>query len=112
MENSMSKTKEVSKKTPEAPEAPMQLCNEQQETIFDNDLTIAASDYAKAVKEEKLWKDRKSKCKSELINQMKVKGHKTMRMGEDKVIQYKFVDAKEDIILKDYKARTPRKRRY
>lgn len=92
------------------PQGPVMLCNEQQETIFDNDLSIAADEYAKAVKESKLWKERLSKTKIELIRQMKEKKHITMRMGEDKIIKYKYTEAKEDIILKDYKPRSPRRR--
>jgi len=91
-------------------QGPVMLCNEHQETIFDNELSIAADNYAKAVKEEKLWKEKKAKDKRELISQMKAKGHKTMRMGDDKVITYKYTEAKEDIILKDYKPKSPRRR--
>lgn len=92
------------------PEGLQQLCNENQETIFDNDLSIAADNHAKAVKESSLWKERLINTKKELIKQMKDKKHLKIRMGEDKIIQYKFTAAKEDIILKDYKAKSPRRR--
>lgn len=99
--------KETSKR---APQGPVTLCNEQQETIFDTELSVAADAYAKAVKEEILWKKEKTKTKGALIQQMKDKGHVTMRMGEDKVITYKHTPAKDDIILKDYKPRSPRRK--
>lgn len=100
--------KEISKR---APQGPVQLCNENQETIFNTALSVAADDYTKAEKEERLWKEKKQSTKRTLIAEMKEAKIVSMRMGEDKVIKYKYTDAKEDIILKDYKARTPRRRR-
>lgn len=94
-----------------AQQGPESLCNEAQETIFDNDLTTAANDYAKAEKETRLWKEKLQTTKRELCKQMKEKKIMKMTMGGTKVIKYKYVDAKEDIVLQDYKPKVPRRRK-
>lgn len=95
-----------------APQGPVQLCNEHQETIYNTDLSIAADAYAKAVKETKLWKEKLMSTKKELCKQMKESKLMQMTMGTDKVIKYKWTAAKEDIVLSDYKAKTPSRNRY
>ena len=102
-----SRKKEVSKR---APQGPMPLSREDQTTIFNTELSKAADAWAKSTKELRLWKERNAKDKRDLITQMKAEKLTTMRMGDDKIIKYKYTDAKEDIILKDYKAKSPRRR--
>lgn len=94
------------------PQGPVQLCNENQETIFNTDLSRAADDYTKAVKETKLWKEKLQKSKRELCRCMKEAKLVQMTMGQDKVIKYKYTEAKEDIVLSDYKAKSPSRNRY
>ncbi len=35
-----------------------------------------------------------------------------MTMGQTKVIKYKYTDAKEDIVLMDFKPKVPRRRKF
>lgn len=107
-ETTVERIKEVSKRAQQGPE---QLCNENQETIFNNDLSNAADGYAKAVKESKLWKEKLTSTKRELITEMKKAKLVKMTMGSTKVIKYKYTDAKEDIVLMDFKPKVPRRRR-
>lgn len=88
------------------PLQPQTLCDENQVTIFDNDATIAAAEFAQAVKESKLWKERLSSTKRKLIQVMKDGKYKTLRMGEDKVLKYKYTEAKDDLIMTDYKPKS------
>ena len=94
-----------------AQQGPSQLCNENQETIFNNDLSAAADDYAKSVKELKLWKEKNAKDKKTLIDEMKKAKLTKLIMGDTKVIKYKFIDAKEEIVLQDFKPKVPRRRK-
>lgn len=84
------------------------MINEHQETIFDTDLSAAADDYTKACKEHKLWGEKEKSTSKALIEEMKRMNLQVLRVGQDKIIKYKFVDSKEVITLKDYK---PAKRR-
>lgn len=95
-----------------AQQGPQSICNEKQETIFNNDLSNAADDYTKAVKECKLWKEKLQTTKRELCKQMKDAKLVQITVGTDKVIKYKFTAAKEDITLSDYKAKSPARNRY
>lgn len=102
----MSKVKDAPKKEKLVP---TELVNERQETMFDNDLTVAADDFCKAVMENGLWREKKIKSEKALIEAMKRLKIKTLTMGNVKKIEYKYVDAKECIQLKDFK---PKSRRF
>lgn len=101
--------KEVSKSAPEQPDL---LYNEEQATIMNNDLTIAANEYAKWERQARLCKDKLSSTKRTLIEEMKKAKLMKMTMGQTKVIKYKFTDAKEDIVLQDFKPKVPRRRKF
>lgn len=102
-------TKKKEAPAPKQKPEPTQLVNERQETMFDNELTVAADDFCKAVMESGLWKDKKIKAEKDLIEAMKRLKIKTLTMGNVKKIEYKYVDAKECIQLKDFK---PKSRRF
>lgn len=89
---------------------PIELINEKQETMFDTKLSKAADDYAKACLELDAWKKRKKVCGKDLIENMKRMKCTTLTMPNNKRIEYKFVDAKETLAIKDYKP-SQRKRR-
>lgn len=94
-----------------APQGGTQLVNEQQETIFDTAFSAAADDFAKATMEHRLWAEKKKKAEADLIHHMKENKLTKIVMGGDKVIKYKFVDAKEVITIKDFKPKVPGRRR-
>lgn len=104
-------TKEKKKNEKRVPQGGLELINEHQETIFDSDLSAAADDYTKAVKEKKLWAEKEKSSERSLIEEMKLMKLNSLRVGTDKVIKYKHVDAKDVLLLKDYKAAKPRRRR-
>lgn len=86
----------------------LELINERQETMFDTELSSAADDYTKAVKETALWKDKLKSSGKALIESMKRCKITTLTVGQSMIIKYKYTDAKETVTLKDYK---PAKRR-
>lgn len=88
---------------------PEQLFNEQQESIHDTELSIACDDYAKACQELEGWKKEKEKCSLKLIQRMKEAGLKSLRVGNDKLLEYKYVDAKEGLVMKDYKPKSKKR---
>jgi hypothetical protein len=87
------------------------LINERQETMFDTKLSKAADDFARSVLEAEAWKKKKQTSSKILIEEMKRMNCKTLTMGDDKQIVYKFIDAKEQIVIKDYKPRVRKIRR-
>lgn len=95
-----------------APQGGLELINENQETIFDTDLSAAADDFTKACKEHKLWGEKVKSSTKDLITEMKRLKLTVLRVGTDKVIKYKFVDSKEVVTLKDYKPAKRRKRNF
>lgn len=86
---------------------PTELVNERQETMFDTDLSAAADAFSKSTMEKSLWKDRNQKDERDLIEHMKRLKITKLVMGNTKVINYKHVDAKDVLQLKDFK---PKKR--
>lgn len=113
-EITVARIKHVSNKAEEkrAPQGPVTLCNEQQETIFNTPLSIAADTYTNVEKQLKLWKEKKPAAKKALCEEMKKANLIQITVGTEKVIRYKWSPAKEDIVLKDYKAKTPARNRY
>lgn len=106
---STSKDLQEEKRIPEGLE---QLCREDQSTIHDTPLSVAADNYTKALKENKLWKERLQTTKKVLVERMKEMKLVTMTMGQSKVIKYKWTAAKEDVVVSDYKAKSPSRNRY
>ena len=100
--------KSGTKKEKRVPQGGIELINEQQETIFDTALSSAADDFTKACKEHKLWGEKVKSTSKSLGEEMKRMHLTTLRVGQQLIIKYKYVDAKEVITLKDYK---PSKRR-
>lgn len=100
------------KETSKRHQGGVELINEYQETMHDTELSIAADDYTKACKEHRLWGEKEKATAKALIEEMKRMKLNVLRVGTDKIIKYKFVDAKEVITLKDYKPKAPRRRKF
>lgn len=93
------------------PQGGLELINDAQETIFNTELSSAADDHLKACNEFDAWKERRRHTERALIDAMKTSGHVSLRVGTQKVIKYKHIDAKDTLTLKDYKPAAPRGRR-
>ena len=92
--------------------SPTELINERQETMFDTKLSKAADDFCKASLELEAWKKRKQTTSADLIENMKRMKCKTLTMPNNKRIEYKHVDAKENVTIKDYKPKARRRRAF
>lgn len=80
-----------------------ELFNEKQETIFDTKLSKAADNFTKAHLEAEGWKKKRKDTEKALIEAMKEKNITLLNLPQNKQIKYSYSEAKEKIVIKDYK---------
>lgn len=91
-------------------EGPLELINERQETMFDTALSSAVDDFIKAERESALWKERRVASAKALISEMKRLKMARLTIGREKVIVYKYTDAKEGVSIKPFREPGRRKK--
>jgi hypothetical protein len=82
---------------------PAQLVTESQSTMFDTKLSKAADDFTKSMIERDAWKEKVIQNKKVLIAEMKRAKVNFLTLPANKRLEYKFTDAKEDVVIKDFK---------